>query len=159
MSADVAKALARVSSGLYVVSASHNNATSAMVASWVSQASFEPLGLTVAVAKDRAIESMMQVGDGHEESRRRLRQVWAAGGVTVHGHHLISARRGPGQHALDPARRTVLTTQCSKASSFASPIPLHINPRPRSLTLRLRSPLHGHSLPPPLSLRWATRSS
>ena len=29
----------------------------------VSQASFEPLGLTVAVAKDRAIESLMQVGD------------------------------------------------------------------------------------------------
>jgi hypothetical protein len=29
----------------------------------VLQASFEPLGLTVAVAKDRAIESLMQVGD------------------------------------------------------------------------------------------------
>jgi uncharacterized protein (DUF2141 family) len=36
-------------------------AASAMVASWVSQASFEPLGLTISVAKDRAIESMMQV--------------------------------------------------------------------------------------------------
>lgn len=32
-----------------------------MVASWVAQASFEPLGLTIAVAKDRAIESLMQV--------------------------------------------------------------------------------------------------
>ena len=31
------------------------------IASWVAQASFEPLGLTVAVAKDRAIESLMQV--------------------------------------------------------------------------------------------------
>lgn len=31
-----------------------------MIASWVAQASFEPLGLTVAVAKDRAIESLMQ---------------------------------------------------------------------------------------------------
>ncbi len=31
------------------------------VASWVAQASFEPLGLTIAVAKDRAIESFMQV--------------------------------------------------------------------------------------------------
>lgn len=37
MSGDVAKALARVSSGLYVVTAQHNNARSAMVASWVSQ--------------------------------------------------------------------------------------------------------------------------
>ena len=36
---------------------------SAMVASWVAQASFEPLGFTVAIAKDRAIESLMQVGD------------------------------------------------------------------------------------------------
>ena len=43
------------------MSAAHNTARSAMVASWVSQASFEPLGLTVAVAKERAIESMMQV--------------------------------------------------------------------------------------------------
>ena len=34
---------------------------SAMVASWVSQASFSPPGITVAVAKDRAIESFMQV--------------------------------------------------------------------------------------------------
>ncbi|GLC40020.1 hypothetical protein PLESTB_001519900 [Pleodorina starrii] len=63
MSNDVAKSLARLSSGLYVVTAQHNNARSAMVASWVSQASFEPLGLTISVAKDRAIESLMQVGD------------------------------------------------------------------------------------------------
>ena len=34
-----------------------------MIASWVSQASFNPPGLTVAVAKDRAIETLMQVGD------------------------------------------------------------------------------------------------
>ena len=44
------------------VTAGRNDAKSAMVASWVSQASFEPLGLTIAVAKDRAIESLMQVG-------------------------------------------------------------------------------------------------
>lgn len=46
------------------VTAAHADAKSAMVASWVSQASFEPLGLTIAVAKDRAIESLMQVGAG-----------------------------------------------------------------------------------------------
>lgn len=61
MSADVAKALARVSSGLYVVTAAHTNARGAMIASWVAQASLEPLGLTIAVSKDRAIESLMQV--------------------------------------------------------------------------------------------------
>lgn len=61
MPADVAKALARVSGGLYVVAAVNKSARGAMLASWVAQASFEPLGLTVAVAKDRAIESLMQV--------------------------------------------------------------------------------------------------
>ncbi len=37
MAPTVAKALGRVSSGLYVVTAAHNNARSAMIASWVSQ--------------------------------------------------------------------------------------------------------------------------
>ena len=58
----MAKALARVSGGLYVVTAERGGAKGAMIASWVAQASFEPLGLTIAVAKDRAIESLMQVG-------------------------------------------------------------------------------------------------
>jgi len=37
--------------------------SSAMVASWVSQASFTPPGVTVAVAKDRAVEMLLHVGD------------------------------------------------------------------------------------------------
>jgi flavorubredoxin/flavin reductase (DIM6/NTAB) family NADH-FMN oxidoreductase RutF len=36
----------------------------AMVASWVSQASFSPPGITVAVARDRAVEALLHVGDG-----------------------------------------------------------------------------------------------
>lgn len=77
MSPDVAKAMGRLASGLYVVTAEQQQtgagdggsgstlpgARGAMVASWVSQASFEPLGITVAVAKDRAMESLLQVGD------------------------------------------------------------------------------------------------
>ena len=60
---DLDKALGRLSGGLYVVTARQEERASAMVASWVSQASFDPPGLTVAVAKDRAIEALMQVGD------------------------------------------------------------------------------------------------
>ena len=64
---DLDKALGRLSGGLYVVTASQGDGESlrrsAMVASWVSQASFSPPGITVAVAKDRAIEALMQVGD------------------------------------------------------------------------------------------------
>ncbi|MCP9887591.1 diflavin flavoprotein [Cyanobium sp. ATX 6A2] len=64
---DLDKALGRLSGGLYVVTAHQGEGadarSGAMVASWVSQASFDPPGITVAVAKDRAIEALMQVGD------------------------------------------------------------------------------------------------
>ncbi len=64
---DLDKALGRLSGGLYVITAEQgeglNQRRGAMIASWVSQASFNPPGLTVAVAKDRAIETLMQVGD------------------------------------------------------------------------------------------------
>lgn len=64
---DLDKALGRLSGGLYVVTArqgeGETSRSSAMVASWVSQASFNPPGISIAVAKDRAIESLMQVGD------------------------------------------------------------------------------------------------
>lgn len=57
------KALGRLSGGLYILTAIKGDMSSAMLASWVNQASFEPLGITVAVAKDRAIEALMHVGD------------------------------------------------------------------------------------------------
>jgi flavorubredoxin/flavin reductase (DIM6/NTAB) family NADH-FMN oxidoreductase RutF len=60
---DLDKAMGRLSGGLYIITATKSNISSAMLASWVSQASFEPPGLTIAVAKDRAIESLMQAGD------------------------------------------------------------------------------------------------
>ena len=60
---DLDKAMGRLSGGLYIITATKGDLSSAMLASWVSQASFEPIGLTIAVAKDRAIESLMQVGD------------------------------------------------------------------------------------------------
>jgi len=63
LDADLDKALGRISGGLYIITAKKSEVTGAMLASWVSQASFQPLGLTIAVAKDRAIESLMQVGD------------------------------------------------------------------------------------------------
>lgn len=61
---ELEKAIGRISGGLYILTAKKGELTGAMLASWVSQASFEPPGFTVAVAKDRAIESLMQVGDG-----------------------------------------------------------------------------------------------
>ncbi|NEO87757.1 MAG: MBL fold metallo-hydrolase [Spirulina sp. SIO3F2] len=60
---DLDKAIGRISGGLYIITATKGDIKGAMLASWVSQASFEPMGISIAVAKDRAIESLMQVGD------------------------------------------------------------------------------------------------
>ncbi len=60
---DLDKALGRISGGLYIITAQKDEAASAMLASWVMQASSEPPGISIAVAKDRAIESLMRVGD------------------------------------------------------------------------------------------------
>ncbi|MFB8793549.1 MAG: diflavin flavoprotein [Microcoleus sp.] len=63
LDSDVDKALGRISGGLYIITTQKGEVSGAMLASWVTQASFKPLGLTIAVAKDRAIESMMHAGD------------------------------------------------------------------------------------------------
>lgn len=60
---DLDKALGRISGGLYIITATKGDVSSAMLASWVAQASFEPFGVSIAVAKDRAIEALMQTGD------------------------------------------------------------------------------------------------
>jgi flavorubredoxin/flavin reductase (DIM6/NTAB) family NADH-FMN oxidoreductase RutF len=60
---DLDKALGRLSGGLYIITAKKSGVSSAMLATWVAQASSEPLGISIAVAKDRAIESFLHVGD------------------------------------------------------------------------------------------------
>ncbi|WP_204103073.1 MULTISPECIES: diflavin flavoprotein [Spirulina sp. CCY15215] len=62
-SARTEQAVGRIVGSLCVVTAQKGELSSAMLASWVSQASFNPPGLTMAVAKDRAIENLMQTGD------------------------------------------------------------------------------------------------
>jgi flavorubredoxin/flavin reductase (DIM6/NTAB) family NADH-FMN oxidoreductase RutF len=61
------QALGRVVGSLCVLTtekgADESRLSGAMVASWVSQASFTPPGFTVAVAKDRAVEALLHVGD------------------------------------------------------------------------------------------------
>ena len=63
LDSELEKALGRLSSGLYILTTHKGNISSGMFASWVAQASFKPLGISVAVAKDRAIESLLHVGD------------------------------------------------------------------------------------------------
>ncbi|KAJ7566992.1 hypothetical protein O6H91_02G127500 [Diphasiastrum complanatum] len=62
VASSVEQAVGRVVGSLCVLSAKSGDAESAMLASWVSQASFVPPGLTIAVAKDRAVESLVLPG-------------------------------------------------------------------------------------------------
>jgi len=60
-------ALGRVVGSLCILTAQKGNEdnliSGAMVASWVSQASFSPPGITIAVAKERAVENLLHTGD------------------------------------------------------------------------------------------------
>jgi flavorubredoxin/flavin reductase (DIM6/NTAB) family NADH-FMN oxidoreductase RutF len=55
----VEQAVGRIVGAMTIVTTQQGNLSGAMLASWVSQATFNPPGLTVAVAKERAIESLM----------------------------------------------------------------------------------------------------
>ena len=59
---DLEQAIGRIVGSLCIVTAKQGEVSSAMLASWVSQATFTPPGFTVSVAKDRAIESLMYPG-------------------------------------------------------------------------------------------------
>lgn len=51
----IAKALGRVGSGVYILTASHAGNSDAIMASWVQQAGFSPPAVSVALAKGRPI--------------------------------------------------------------------------------------------------------
>jgi len=62
LTARTEQALGRLVGSLCIVTTQREEVKGAMVASWVSQATFNPPGLTVAVAKERAIESLLPIG-------------------------------------------------------------------------------------------------
>ena len=56
------QALGRIVGSLSIVTCQEEELSGAMLASWISQATFNPPGFTVAVAKERAIESLLHQG-------------------------------------------------------------------------------------------------
>ena len=60
---NVEQAVGRIVGSLCVVTATQGEVKTGMLASWVAQASFSPPGLTIAVAKDRAMENMTHTGN------------------------------------------------------------------------------------------------
>ena len=56
----IGKALGRVPSGVYVLTAAHDGKSTAMLASWVQQAAFAPPSVSVAIAKGRPVSDMIR---------------------------------------------------------------------------------------------------
>jgi flavorubredoxin/flavin reductase (DIM6/NTAB) family NADH-FMN oxidoreductase RutF len=59
----IEQAVGRILGALCVLTTQKGDLRSAMLASWISQATFSPPGLTVAIAKDRAVEALTYSGD------------------------------------------------------------------------------------------------
>jgi flavin reductase (DIM6/NTAB) family NADH-FMN oxidoreductase RutF len=55
------KAIGRIPSGVYILTAQHESRRGAILASWVQQASFDPPALSVAMGKQRGILESIQV--------------------------------------------------------------------------------------------------
>src|SRR5919112_3535011 len=55
----IGKALGRIPSGVFVLTAKHGDSVAAMLASWVQQAAFDPPAVSIALAKDRPIRSLI----------------------------------------------------------------------------------------------------
>ncbi len=58
----IEQAVGRIVGSVCVITAKQGDVSTGMLGAWVSQATFNPPGLTVAIAKERAIESLMYPG-------------------------------------------------------------------------------------------------
>lgn len=62
LTSSVEQAVGRLIGSLCIITCKREDVASAMLASWISQATFNPPGVTISVAKERAVESLMYPG-------------------------------------------------------------------------------------------------
>ena len=58
----IGKALGRIPSGVYILTATHAGKSAAMMVSWAQQASFAPPAVSIAMAKDRFVRTLLDGG-------------------------------------------------------------------------------------------------
>ncbi len=106
-------ALGKVIGSLSVLTAQkyyeNDRINGAMIASWISQASFSPPGITVAVAKDRAVEALLHTGDlfalnildenNYQKSFKQFLKPFIPGENRLSGLDLLSS---PGEQPILP---------------------------------------------------------
>jgi flavin reductase (DIM6/NTAB) family NADH-FMN oxidoreductase RutF len=59
----IGKALGRIASGVFVLTAKHGEQTGAMLASWVQQAGFQPPAVSVAIARGRPVTEIIRTSN------------------------------------------------------------------------------------------------
>ncbi|TAE61790.1 MAG: flavin oxidoreductase [Nostocales cyanobacterium] len=99
---NVEQAVGRIVGSLCVVTATQGELKTGMLASWVTQASFNPPGLTIAVAKDRAMENLTHSGNNFvvnilaegREIRKHFMKVYAPGQDRFQGLDITEANNG-----------------------------------------------------------------
>jgi flavorubredoxin/flavin reductase (DIM6/NTAB) family NADH-FMN oxidoreductase RutF len=99
---NVEQAVGRIVGSLCVVTATQGEVKTGMLASWVTQASFSPPGLTIAVAKERAMENMTHTGNEFvvnilaegREIRKHFMKVYAPGQDRFAGLEIEEASNG-----------------------------------------------------------------
>lgn len=87
----IGKALGRVPSGVFILTARYDLESGAMMASWVMQAGFDPPAVSIAVAKGRPITRLIR------ESHRLALSIIADGDKVLMKHY---ARLKPGEDAF-----------------------------------------------------------
>ncbi|MEM7557140.1 MAG: diflavin flavoprotein [Cyanobacteria bacterium P01_A01_bin.84] len=85
----VEQAVGRIIGSVCVITAKQGEVSTGMMGAWVSQATFNPPGITIAIAKDRAIETLMHPGGklvlniiaegNHQEYVKHFRQSFSPG--------------------------------------------------------------------------------
>jgi flavorubredoxin/flavin reductase (DIM6/NTAB) family NADH-FMN oxidoreductase RutF len=85
----VEQAVGRIVGSVCVVTAKQGEVSTAMLGAWVSQATFNPPGISIAIAKERAIESLMYPGGkfalnilpegNHQDYMKHFRKSFAPG--------------------------------------------------------------------------------
>jgi flavin reductase (DIM6/NTAB) family NADH-FMN oxidoreductase RutF len=76
------KPIGRIPSGVYILTAEHAGVATAMLASWVQQASFDPPAISIALAKERPIARLIR-----QSGKLAL-------SVLAHGEHGLMKRYG-----------------------------------------------------------------
>lgn len=56
------KALGKIPSGVYILTATHADRSAAMMISWAQQAGFSPPAVSIAIAKDRFLRQLIDAG-------------------------------------------------------------------------------------------------